>query len=145
MAFEKKVLVIDDDDAIRTLIVTVFGRRGLSVDSARNGVEALEKLSSTRYALLVLDLMMPLMNGYQVLERLGQLSPTARPFVLVLTAGTEPRKFDPSLVVGTLPKPFDIELLVDTVYGCLSAADSLSPVDPAELMPDSPARSEEAN
>jgi adenylate cyclase len=123
MRHEKQILIVDDDDAIRALLTTVLRRRGFLVDGARNGVEAMELLGARPYALVVLDLMMPRMNGYEVLEHLGRLPMTTRPFVLVLTAGLEQRKFDTNLVVGTIQKPFDIELLVDTVAGCLVAAE----------------------
>lgn len=133
MKHEKPILIVDDDDTIRALVVTVLRRRGYRVDTARNGVEALEKIEACRYALVVLDLMMPLMSGYDVLDALGGHPAATRPLVLVLTAGLEPKSFDGAYVVGTIHKPFDIELLLDTVAGCLSTAEAL----PAgELCPD---------
>lgn len=122
MQFEKRILIVDDDDAIRALLQAVLRRRGFRVDSARNGIEALERFATCHYALVVLDLMMPRMNGYEVLEHFGELSLSRRPLVLLLTAGLEPRKYDTALVVGTMQKPFDIELLVDTISGCLTVA-----------------------
>ncbi len=125
MKSEKRILVVDDDDAIRALVTTVLKRRGLRVETARNGAEAVTKLGECRYSLMLLDLMMPLMSGYQVLEYLGDESAASRPLVIVLTAGLEPRGFDTTFVVGTIHKPFDVELLVDTVVGCLSVAPEL--------------------
>lgn len=122
MRLEKRILIVDDDDAIRALLMTVLRRRGFRADSARNGVDALEQLAVCRYTLVVLDLMMPRMNGYEVLDHLATLTDDLRPMVLVLTAGLQPKKFDTSYVVGMMQKPFDIELLLDTVSGCLAAA-----------------------
>jgi len=122
MRLEKRILIVDDDDPIRALLLTVLRRRGFHADCARNGVEALELLAACRYTLVVLDLMMPRMNGYEVLDHIGTRPAAARPLVLVLTAGLGQRSFDSSFVVGTIQKPFDIELLVDTVAGCLLAA-----------------------
>ncbi|MDP9195007.1 MAG: response regulator [Acidobacteriota bacterium] len=122
MRLEKRILIVDDDDPIRALLVTVLRRRGFHSDSARNGVEALQLLAACCYSLVVLDLMMPRMNGYEVLDHIGAMPLTARPLVLVLTAGLSMRSFDTSFVVGTIQKPFDIELLVDAVAGCLAAA-----------------------
>lgn len=119
---EKRILIVDDDDTIRALLQTVLRRRGHRIDMARNGVEALEKLAQCRYALMILDLMMPRMSGYEVLEQVGRTPLPLRPQVLVLTAGLEGRKLDTSVVVGSLSKPFDIELLVDTVTGCLTVS-----------------------
>jgi two-component system phosphate regulon response regulator OmpR len=127
MKSEKRILVVDDDDAIRALLATVLKRRGLKVDMARNGMDAVTKLAECRYSLVLLDLMMPLMSGYQVLEHIADESLSMRPFVLVLTAGLEPRSFDTSFVVGTIHKPFDVELLVDTVMGCLTVTQPLPP------------------
>jgi CheY-like chemotaxis protein len=122
MKSEKRILVVDDDDAIRALLTTVLKRRGLRVETARNGMEAVAKLGEGRFSLILLDLMMPLMSGYEVLEYLADESAASRPMVLVLTAGLEARGFDTSLVVGMMHKPFDVELLVDTVVGCVTAA-----------------------
>jgi CheY-like chemotaxis protein len=117
---EKRLLVVDDDDAIRALLFTVLRRRGLKVDTARNGIEATERCARCRYAVMLLDLMMPQMSGYEVLERLERMPPDQRPFVIVLTAGNEPRQLNPDIVAGTVRKPFDIELLLDTVLACMT-------------------------
>lgn len=122
MKTEKRILVVDDDDAIRALLSTVLRRRGLRVDTARNGAEAMTRLGECRYSLILLDLMMPLLSGYQVLEHLAEESASSRPMVLVLTAGLEPRSFDSTFVIGTIHKPFDVELLVDTVTACLKVS-----------------------
>ncbi len=129
MRLEKRILIVDDDDPIRALLMTVLRRRSFRVDCARNGIDALEHLARCRYALVVLDLMMPRMNGYEVLDHLSRMPSTTRPLVLVLTAGLEPRKFDTGLVIGTIQKPFDIELLVDTVAGCLQATERREQLD----------------
>jgi DNA-binding response OmpR family regulator len=129
MRLEKRILIVDDDDTIRALVTTVLRRRGYGLDTARNGVDALEKLAACRYALVILDLMMPRLSGYGVLEHLAKLPAGSRPLVLVLTAGLEPKPFDKSFVVGTMHKPFDIELLMDTVSGCLAAASPQEQLD----------------
>lgn len=135
-------MIVDDDDAIRALLLTVLRRRGIHADPARNGVEALEKLSTRPYEVMLLDLMMPLKSGYDVLEHLSTVTPTVRPLVLVLTAGLEPRPLDTTLVIGMLHKPFDVELLVDTVAGCM-AARAAGPQAASALLSEQP--SEEAN
>lgn len=122
MRLEKRILIVDDDDAIRALVTTVLRRRGYKLDTARNGVEAVEKLTTCRYALVILDLMMPRLSGYGVLDHLANQPAASRPLVLVLTAGLEPKPFDQNFVIGTIHKPFDVELLLDTVSGCISVA-----------------------
>ncbi|HEY6843920.1 MAG TPA: response regulator [Thermoanaerobaculia bacterium] len=117
---EKRILVVDDDPAIRTLLFTILRRRGLAVDMAKHGSEAMERLARCNYALILLDLMMPVMNGWEVLDKLQAMDPAIRPAAILMTAGTEPRDFDPDLVIGSIRKPFDVELVYDTVIGCIS-------------------------
>ena len=122
MAREKRVLVVDDDDAIRALLFTVLRRRGFAVDVARNGAEAMERCTRCSYAVVLLDLMMPKMSGYEVLEALERENESTRPLIIVLTAGNEPRNLNASLVAGTVRKPFDIEMLVHTISACMTTA-----------------------
>jgi CheY-like chemotaxis protein len=126
---EKRILIVDDDDAIRTLLVTILKRRGMPVDTAKNGAEALKKLESCSYVLMLLDLMMPVVSGWQVLEHLANVEQARRPLIILLTAGTEPRDFNPELVIGTVRKPFDVELLDDMITGCVSMVNSRSQPD----------------
>jgi CheY-like chemotaxis protein len=132
---EKRVLVVDDDDAIRALLFTVLRRRGLKVDMARNGAEALERCLRCHYSVILLDLMMPKMSGYEFLAHLEHEWRGDRPIVVVLTAGTEPRNLNPAYVAGSVRKPFDIQLLLDTLNGCLSTIPARPQLDgcpPAE-------------
>jgi CheY-like chemotaxis protein len=132
---EKRVLVVDDDDAIRALLFTVLRRRGLKVDMARNGAEALERCLQCHYSVILLDLMMPKMSGYEFLAHLEHEWRGDRPIVVVLTAGTEPRNLNPAYVAGSVRKPFDIQLLLDTLNGCLSTIPARPQLDgcpPAE-------------
>jgi CheY-like chemotaxis protein len=118
---EKRILIVDDDPAIRMLLFTILRRRGFTADAAKHGTEAIEKLGRCNYALVLLDLMMPVTSGWEVLGHLGRMERVERPAVILMTAGAEPREFDPDVVMGTIRKPFDVELLSDTVTGCLAA------------------------
>ena len=120
MPTEKRVLVVDDDDAIRALLCTILRRRGFAVDSARNGAEALDRCAHCRYAIILLDLMMPQLSGYEVLEEFERRGRSDRPLILVLTAGAEPRNLSADLVAGTIRKPFDVEMIVDTISAALN-------------------------
>src|SRR4051812_35209412 len=112
---EKRVLIVDDDDPIRALLFTVLRRRRFAVDVARNGMEALARRRQCVYSVMLLDLMMPLKSGWDVLAELRAMPPETRPVVIVLTAGNEPRDLDPNIVAGSIHKPFDVELLMETV------------------------------
>jgi len=121
--------VVEDDDAIRALLFTVLRRRGFKVDTAPNGAKGLDRFNRCVYSLVLLDLMMPVMSGYEFLERLERINPSHRPLVIVLTAGAAPRNLDPTIVAGAIRKPFDIELLVETVVACLSTQGDATQLD----------------
>ena len=118
---EKRILVVDDDDAIRVLLLTILQRRGLVADAATGGGEALERLAHARYSVMLLDLMMPRESGWDVLNEIARWPLERRPIIIVLTAGPEPHALDPKLVAGTVREPFDIEMLVETVFACVQS------------------------
>jgi CheY-like chemotaxis protein len=118
---EKRILVVDDDDAIRMLLLTILQRRGLVADAARDGAEALQCLAAARYSVMLLDLMMPRESGWDVLGEIARWPLDRRPIIIVLTAGAEPRALDPTLVAGTVRKPFDVDMLVETVTACVNS------------------------
>jgi two-component system, NtrC family, nitrogen regulation response regulator GlnG len=121
MERETRILVIDDDEAIRTLLFTVLRRRGFAVDRARNGEEGIEAMKRCRYAVALIDLMMPVKSGWDVLNWMGTCPKDDRPLAIVLSAGPMVREMDPDVVAGTVRKPFDVELLLDMVWGCAQA------------------------
>ena len=123
METKKRILVADDDEAIRTLLFTVLRRRGFAVDVARNGADAIESMKRCRYAVALIDLMMPVKSGWDVLEWMGTCPSNERPLAIVLTAGTTVREMSPDIVAGTVRKPFDVELLYDMVMACASVRD----------------------
>ncbi len=129
MAREKRVLVVEDDEPIRALLFTILRRRGFRVDTATNGQDAIERLKRCNYALVLLDLMMPVMSGYEFLDALERYDKGRRPLVIVLTAGTLPRNLNPAVVAGTVRKPFDVAMLVDTVAACLATLDEMPQID----------------
>ena len=118
---EKRILIVDDDEAIRALLFTILRRRGFALDIAKNGVEAMSRLRNCRYALMLLDLMMPMKSGWEVMDELKKLPAGVRPVVIVLTAGTDPRDLDPALVAASIGKPFEVNLLVETITACTNA------------------------
>ncbi len=140
---EHRILVVDDDDAIRTLLFTVLRRRGFAVDTAHDGAVALERLGHCNYSVVLLDLMMPRLNGWEVLDTLATRPPPLRPIVIVLTAGIELRKFPPDVVASTIHKPFDVDFIVDTVAASIATSRKPEQLDgPPE--PDSPPELERA-
>jgi CheY-like chemotaxis protein len=117
---KKRVLVVDDDDAIRTMVERVLRRERYDVESARDGFEAIEKLARNDYATVLLDLMMPRVDGHGVLRFLETEKAEAAPKVIVMTANLShaPSAADAKPVFRILSKPFNISDLVTHVREC---------------------------
>lgn len=129
MAKEKRILVVEDDEPIRALLLTILRRRGFRVDTASHGRDGIERLKRCNYSLVLLDLMMPVMSGYEFLAALEEQESGHRPLVIVLTAGVIPQDLNPAVVAGTIRKPFDVQLLTDTVSACLSTLGDVPQMD----------------
>lgn len=117
---ELSVLVVDDDDAIRTLISRVLLRAGYGVDQAGNGSEALSKLRTRAYATIVLDLMMPVMSGFELVDYLGTNDDAGAPCIVIVSAAGERdlQSITSPLVKSVLRKPFDLPELLEAVEKC---------------------------
>jgi CheY-like chemotaxis protein len=115
----KKILVVDDDDAIRRMVERVLRREQYEVESARDGFEAIEKLAGNDYGTVLLDLMMPRVDGLGVLRFL-ETNHQAPPRVIVMTANLQGASAtaEAKPVFRVLPKPFDIQQLVAHVRDC---------------------------
>lgn len=115
-----RVLVVDDDDAIRVMVERVLRREKFEVDSARDGFEAIEKLSCNDYGTVLLDLMMPRVDGRGVLRHLVTDSRASQPAVIIMTADIDSAidTNDALPVRCVLPKPFDIRRLIEQVREC---------------------------
>jgi CheY-like chemotaxis protein len=116
-----RVLVADDDHAIRQLVSTILQREGLAIDVAADGQEAIEKLETNEYAVVLLDLMMPRVDGFGVVEYLRNNPPATKPVVLVISAYADQKfkQVDANVVAGVLRKPFEVADLGSLVRLCV--------------------------
>lgn len=124
----RKILVIDDDLAIRVLLQAVLKRMKFDVELAEDGAVGLEKLRhDASYDLILLDLMMPRVNGYEFIEQVGREYPNHRPHIIVFTAagkrGVE--KIPADAVCNSILKPFDLEKFIEMIGECLGDAHDL--------------------
>lgn len=117
------ILVVDDDEAIRLLVTRVLTRAGFDVTQAADGRMAIEKLRTDRFDAIVLDLMMPNVDGFEVLRFLKEQLP-GRKCVIVASAAAETTiaNVDASVVHATVRKPFDLDALVAAVQQCAAGA-----------------------
>jgi CheY-like chemotaxis protein len=122
MSQDRPVLVVDDDPEIRDVIATVLESDGYSVETATNGAEALRMAEEREPSAIILDSVMPVMDGREFLTRWHTRPAKQRAPVLVVSAV---RDWRTALDLGAkayLSKPFDIETLETTLAGVLSAA-----------------------
>lgn len=107
---EKRILIVDDDDEIRELLEFDVGHSGYFVDTAKDGLEGLNKALNNTYDLILLDVMMPKMNGFDVCKNIRQAK-LAIPILMLTAKGTIDDKTE-GFDCGAddyLVKPFDIQ------------------------------------
>ncbi|OFW00316.1 MAG: hypothetical protein A3I61_00015 [Acidobacteria bacterium RIFCSPLOWO2_02_FULL_68_18] len=114
----RRVLIVDDDRMIRMLVGLLLQRGGYQVLEARNGREGIDMAVAHRPDLLITDLLMPEVDGYETLSALRADEACARMPVIVLTADSGPEVERTVLSLGAddyLIKPFDAEVLLRRV------------------------------
>lgn len=123
MGPEGKVLVVDDEPAIRALVAKIVQRAGHPVDTARDGADAIAKLNESHYDVVVLDLMMPNVDGYALISHIKEQG-GRHPAIIVISAGESGalRQLDPSMVHSIIRKPFDIDVLGDLIDAAATSA-----------------------
>ena len=115
----RRVLVVDDDPSVRGLLSTVLRANDLTVDEAADGLEALRLMAVHQYAVILLDLIMPRLDGFGVIEALG-ISDGWQPVVLVVTGADRAalERLDPRRIHGIVRKPFEPQELASVVVAC---------------------------
>jgi CheY-like chemotaxis protein len=130
-----RVLVIEDDAWIAWMIADDLADRGYEVSRARDGAEALRRLQPVGPDAIVLDLMLPKINGWDFVERYQERTGgRVIPIVVVSAAGAAPRSLERKGVRHFLSKPFDVEELARSVADALAStehAESITMVVPA--------------
>ena len=109
------VLVVDDDPDILDAICDILEGEGYEVARARHGGEALERVEAHRPDLILLDLMMPVMDGLAFAHALHARRPQRDIPIVVISADGNPQKAASIGARGFLAKPFDIEALLSHV------------------------------
>jgi CheY-like chemotaxis protein len=109
---KRVVMVVEDDHLIRQVIAEALEEEGFEVVEAANGKEALEALARVRPSLILLDLMMPVMNGWEF--RRAQLeNPQIADIPVVVLSALKEHQVE---ATRSFTKPFDLEDLLDTVW-----------------------------
>ena len=112
---ERRVLVADDDLMIRKMIIKVLEREGYAVEEAKDGAEAIEHCQTASFDAILLDMMMPRIDGFHVLEWMRENRPDLIDRVLVMTAFTRTAAQRANSQIPIVYKPFDLHDLVEQV------------------------------
>lgn len=111
---QRLILIVDDDSAIRSTVSEILDLEGYPVETASNGLEALTKVRESRPWLVILDMRMPIMDGWafaRTLQEEGIKVP-----ILVMTAAQNARRWAEEIGANAyIPKPFDLDELLDAV------------------------------
>jgi CheY-like chemotaxis protein len=117
------VLVVEDDPAIRRLLKMVLERETCTVETAADGIEAVLKLGLADFNVIILDLMMPNLDGFSFIETLAASDPQRLRQIIVTSAASPAviRDRMKGKPFSVLPKPFDLAQLVSLVHQCMKA------------------------
>lgn len=123
-ATKKRILLVDDDPAIRQILVRLLVEEDYQVLTAANGVEALALAGSAKFDLVLLDLNMPVKDGWETFEQLSAKDPLMP--IILITA--RPNQFFPALASGVgalLEKPLDFTKLFHTIRDLLQESEEM--------------------
>lgn len=117
-----KLLAIDDDPFIRTLVKKTFTNLGFEVLTAPDGFEGLHTIITQKPALILLDIMMPILDGLEVLKRIKETPEVSKIPIIMFTAVSERKMIVESSKLGAddyILKPFQSSILITKVRDLL--------------------------
>ncbi len=118
----KKILVVDDDELVLIAIQELLSPLGFSVVKASSGPDALEKIAQEQFDLIILDIIMPEMDGFEVCQRIRQTNSYMETPIMMLTAKSGEEDKERGIEVGAnlyLPKPISPKKLIALVEEAL--------------------------
>lgn len=121
MAKKSSVLVVDDEDALRTVLTSELSNEGYEVRNASDGDEAITELQKAKYDLVLLDIKMPRVNGFEVLKFIKEQQPKTK--VVMLTGFADLKNAIESKKLGAddfVSKPYDLVDLLTTIERVLT-------------------------
>jgi DNA-binding response OmpR family regulator len=111
-----RALIVEDDPAIRRLVEKLLVRRGIDVDSAHDGRQAIEKIKKGGYAVVILDLMVPEVSGYEIIEFVKKNQIKVPVAVVSAVSHQALTKLDLDVVKLVIPKPFDVDEFTKAIH-----------------------------
>ncbi|HEY8182065.1 MAG TPA: response regulator [Thermoanaerobaculia bacterium] len=138
---EAKVLIIENNDALRVVLFTVLRHQPLGVDTASCSEAAMEKVRACDYALILLDMDLPDDDSEEFLRRFHDFRPDATTFILAVRNPRVDQILEQGMVNAVVNKPLEIDTLADVVRECALVVPP--PEDPLSCPPsDSEIRSQ---
>lgn len=117
----KKILLVEDNELNYEIAKTVLEEAGFIVDGASNGKMAIDKASDNTYDVILMDIQMPIMDGYEATKELRRLGNRTPIIAMTANAFSEDRKKAKDVGMdGYIPKPIDVNKLVSTIMNILS-------------------------
>jgi DNA-binding NtrC family response regulator len=123
MAFKNRILVVDDEEALRTVLSAELEGEGYQVSTAADGDEAIKIIGAEQFHLVLLDIKMPNVDGFEVLKYVKQHQPTTK--VIMLTGFADLKNAIESKKLGAedfVSKPYDLVDLLTTVERVLGTS-----------------------
>jgi DNA-binding response OmpR family regulator len=114
----KRILLADDEEDIKTVVTMFLESQGYEVLTAFDGLDALEKTRTEKPDLILLDIMMPVLDGYEVCKRLKEDATMSNIPILILSAAAHVESVDRGLKAGAkdyIVKPFEPEKLLEKI------------------------------
>jgi DNA-binding response OmpR family regulator len=116
MSAEPRVLIVENNDALRMMLFAILRHQPIGVDTASTAAEALHKVTTCDYALIMLDMDVP--DATAFLARFRDERPEATSFVLAVRDARNETFLDPEIVSAVLSKPLEIDTLAELVREC---------------------------
>ena len=116
MSKRHRALIVEDDPAIRKLVEKLLVRRGIDIDTAHDGRQAIEKIRHGGYSVLILDLMIPEMNGFEVIDFVKKNNIRLPIAVVSAVSHQALTKLDLDVVKLVISKPFDVDEFTKAIY-----------------------------
>jgi DNA-binding response OmpR family regulator len=117
-----RVLVVDDEPNIRQVLVYVLEDEGYRVEEAQDGEAALALIERRHPDVIILDMKMPGMDGWQFVSRYRELYDHKAPIIVLTAAPDAARRGDDVSADSYVPKPFDLDVLLERVSFIVSVA-----------------------
>lgn len=112
---KKSVLIVDDDEDVLSLVALILESEGYDVKVAKNGREGLESLQREMPDLVLLDMKMPVMNGWEFAREFHARYKSRVPIIVITAAQDAKKRARETAANGWIGKPFDLDTLLDTV------------------------------